>query len=192
MPTETGIWSKEEASDGHLFSYKLAKFIGDLFEKKETPVIDMGCGPGEYVKYLYDRGFTKLLGVEGTELDEHKDFKPPLFLIQDLTMPFSVPSRFGNVICLEVGEHIPAEHTEQLIKNLVRHVLPGHYLVMSWAVPGQEGLGHVNCMTNEAVVDMMLKAGMIHCPPITKDARAVVENHVAYFRETILVFLKGL
>jgi 2-polyprenyl-3-methyl-5-hydroxy-6-metoxy-1,4-benzoquinol methylase len=50
--------------------------------------------------------------------------------------------QFDWILSLEVGEHIPHQLEDVFIGNLVRHAKKG--IILSWAVPGQEGHHHVN------------------------------------------------
>jgi len=186
MPNEKGIWSKEEAlePEQHLFSYRLAQFIAKkLKDKRYEKVFDMGCGLGSYVKYLQDVGFVLAQGVEGSDLKENSETQ---IKVQDLTEPFYLG--VGNVICLEVAEHIPSQFTYQFIKNICNHVDKNCFLFLSWAVEGQEGHGHINCKNNDWVISAIEREGFKFQNELTKQARAVVESHLAYFKETILIF----
>eukprot|EP00666_Eupelagonemidae_sp_cell4sb_P002611 gene2611-biopygen40125 len=58
---------------------------------------------------------------------------------------------------LEVGEHIPEKHIPAFVDNLDRHNRVG--ILLSWAVPGQEGHGHVSCRSNKDVIDMIERRG---------------------------------
>ena len=44
---------------------------------------------------------------------------------------------------MEVAEHIPSQFEAQFLMNLVQHAKKG--ILLSWGVPGQQGVGHVNC-----------------------------------------------
>jgi SAM-dependent methyltransferase len=191
MPTETGIFTPEEAKAGHLFSYRLAQLMGEIFSKK-MPVIDMGCGPGSYLRYLQDIGFFSTIGIEGTK-EQDFEVDDSTIYIADLTTPYkSHETSKGNVICLEVGEHIPELYTEIFLDNICQAVKPGQFLFMSWAVPGQDGTGHVNCQPNQWVKDQLFYRGFVFSESLTELAREVVENHLAYFKETVLIFSKRL
>lgn len=183
MPTQTGIWNQQEADTGHIFSYKLAKWIAGYFPKDE-PVFDLGCGKGTYLSYLNDVGFSDLTGVEGTALS---DFEHSNIKVKDLARPVNLGKQ-GNVICLEVAEHIPAQFEADVIDNMVRHIGEGQRLVMSWAIPGQDGHGHVNCRDNIWVVDQFYRRGLRLQLEETMQARAITENHCSWFKNTILVF----
>lgn len=188
MPNEKGIWTPEEAQTGHLFSYRLAQFIAGIIPSLSHNILDFGCGPGAYLRYLTDIGHSACVGIEGTDMKE--DFEYVDIFVHDLTIEFDITKR-GHVICLEVAEHIPEQYTDKLIKNIVKHVKKNHFLIMSWAVPGQGGLGHVNCQSNEWVIERMYKEGFIHEPQLSSNARSVVESHLAYFKNTILIFRRN-
>jgi cyclopropane fatty-acyl-phospholipid synthase-like methyltransferase len=190
MATETGVWSQEEANTGHLFSYRLAQYIGKILRNnKSLPVFDFGCGTGAYVRYLKDIGFRNVTGVEGRSLINFEISEEEVF-IQDLTTDFDLIAR-GHVICLEVAEHIPSEYTSAFIENITKHVDKNCFLILSWAVPGQDGYGHVNCKQNEEVIRELYFHGFELNQVKTAEAREVIEGPYAYFKETILIFQRS-
>jgi hypothetical protein len=69
-----------------------------------------------------------------------------LFIRHDLTTPLYLGRAFNLVLCLEVGEHLPEASADTLVDNIVYH---GGDIVFSAAVPGQEGVGHINCQPHE-------------------------------------------
>jgi len=180
--TETGIWTESE-KDFHAFDYYLAKFIGQNLNKHKN-LFDFGCGKGTYLDYFNDIGFENLIGVDGFKLS---NYEYDNIHIHDLTTPLDL-GRKGNVISLEVWEHIPQEFEGVFIDNLTRH-LDGT-LVISVAVPGQEGTGHVNCQSNEYVIEQLEMKGCSYDYRLTFAARQNVSNHCAYFRNTLMVFNK--
>ena len=185
MPNEKGIWSQEEADSGHLFSNYLAEiFAGTL--ASHIRVYDVGCGNGAYVKYLEDAGFESVIGIEGSQLE---NFKTHNIIIQDLTMPFELQTK-GNVICLEVAEHIPAQYEDVFLKNVTGLVRVSGFLFLSWAVKGQDGIGHVNCKSNEYVVEKLHNLGFVYMRTHSQDMRNQVEEELSYFKNTLMVFLK--
>ena len=54
--------------------------------------------------------------------------------------------KYDWVISLEVGEHIPKEYENIFIENLHKNNIRG--IVLSWAIKGQGGDGHVNEQDN--------------------------------------------
>jgi hypothetical protein len=59
----------------------------------------------------------------------------------DLQRPPALQRRFDLALCLEVGEHLPAESAAPLVRFLVD---ASDTVVFSAAVPGQGGRHHVN------------------------------------------------
>jgi len=179
MIGETGIWSEEEAQH-HQHSEALAKFFAGYFEWDKR-VYDFGCGLGFYVKRLRDAGF-KAYGFEGKPLI--KALAKDHTIICDLTNPFEVDG--GNVICLEVGEHIPKEF-EQVILNNICLACDGK-LVLSWALPNQPGLGHVNCQPQDYIIAEVCRRGFVYKEELTKEVRGTIEAHCDWFQRTLLIF----
>ena len=103
-------------------------------------VLDVGCGQGEWTFGFMAAGVEDVIGV---------DIYPPdlmWFMRRDLTEPLHLKRWFDLVLCLEVGEHLPADTADTLVDSLVRH---GDRVVFSAAVPGQEGKGHINCQPHD-------------------------------------------
>jgi len=183
MPSHTGVWSPEEAETGHVFDYKLAQWLGQYFSK-DLPLIDLGCGPATYLRYFHDIGFQNLHGIEGSELN----FEFGNVLVKDLTSKVDLGVR-GNVMCIEVAEHIPEGYREPFMANVLRHLEKNCKLFLSWGIPGQDGLGHVNCQHNIWVIDYMEgKHGLNFLVEDSLRARAMVSNHAHWLRDTIMVF----
>jgi tryptophanyl-tRNA synthetase len=176
----TGYWTDHSH---HLHSNNLANFISGIFEKN-VPVHDLGCGQGFYLNQLRSNGFKKLTGYEGCLP------KSALFdniLEQDITKNFKCKNK-GNVICLEVAEHIPANLTENLltaIKNCCNNLV-----VMSWAVRGQMGIGHVNCKNNDEAVEIMKDAGFLFEAQLTQLGRSIITEECEWFKKSLLIFRK--
>ena len=184
MPSKTGIWNQEEADANHIFSYRIAQWLGVFFEKNKN-LFDFGCGKGAYCKYFEDIGFRNTLGIDG---EIYNNIENKAFAKADLSLPFDLNIK-GNVLCLEVGEHIPEESLDVFIDNLTTHC--SGWLILSWAVPGQDGIGHVSCRANQWVIDQMNSRGFIYAPIETNEIRKVPEGFVNYFKETLLVFKKN-
>ena len=60
----------------------------------------------------------------------------------DLTLPDLALPKADWVVALEVAEHVPNMHEEQLVRNLHAHACRG--VILSWAILGQAGTSHVN------------------------------------------------
>lgn len=191
MPNKTGVWNQEEADNNHIFSYRIAQFIGNMYDKNHN-LFDFGCGKGAYCRYFEDIGFENVIGIDGQFYEGHENM---VFIAHDLTKDIRLINinheNFGkgNVICLEVGEHIPEEYLETFLDNITFYC--DNYLILSWAVPGQEGIGHVSCRPNEWVISEMNKRGFNYKAAETKIIRSVPEGYVNYFKNTLMIFKKS-
>lgn len=181
----TGFWN-HGGDMCHTCSPALSQWIIEYFkDQKDKPTYDFGCGHGQYLKKLYDAGFTKLIGYEGNP-PEYKEFHN--IVQQDLTVLFTVPKK-GNCIFLEVAEHIPAQYEDIMLTNVTNAC--DDKLVMSWALPKQGGHGHINEMSNEDAIRRLTNKGFIFLPDETASARSViVEGDLLWFKGTTLVFKK--
>lgn len=178
----TGIWKQEQANYGHIHSLKIADFLSRYLDKDKL-VIDAGCGLGFYLNHLKNNGFKKLLGMEGSQLSNF--IFDGEIVIQDLTQIMNVAER-GTVISLEVGEHIPKEHEQVYLNNITS--VCDKTLIISWAVVGQGGLGHVNEQPNEYIMQEIIKRGFRFMPEVTDEIRKLPEDFCWYFRNTLMIF----
>ena len=75
----------------------------------------------------------------------------------DLTLPQYWLPRYDWVLCMEVLEHIPAQYEQIVLDNIDRAA--GYGVVLSWAVPGQQGFSHVNGRPKTYVHQVMTDRG---------------------------------
>lgn len=179
---KTGYWDKNLAKKHHAHSSNLSKWLAGYLDKNKT-TYDFGCGIGSYLKDLQDIGFVDLTGFEG-DIPDNKVFEN--IKQQDLSVPFNFDKK-GNVIFLEVGEHIPAEY-QNIVLNNICNICDGK-LALSWAVRGQGGTGHVNELDNYEVIPEIQKRGFKFLPDKTKEARAVFfDDPCPWFLGSIMIF----
>lgn len=190
-----GYWENETA-EGHGVDEGLAEGLVDFFITKphifDRPifVVDIGCGTGFYSKYLnnrihqfYCQGFD---GNPNTPQIAGHEFR-----VVDFAQPVSYIDPFDFSICLEVGEHIPPEYEGHLIQNISH--LSKYGAILSWAIPGQGGDGHVNCRSNEYIIERMKLQGFKFEEIETQILRNYAAHypHTGYwFRDSLMVFEK--
>lgn len=89
------------------------RFLND----KHMKILEAGCGSGRVVKYLYDKGFTNIHGIElnGEAVANINRQFPELNIIQGdlLNLPYSENS-FDRVLSYGVVEHFPNGMSEPL------------------------------------------------------------------------------
>ena len=179
MPTNTGIYTEKDASVGHIHSENLCNKLCDILDKN-VPIIDIGCGRGDYVKSLNLKGFN-IEGIDGIKLECNDDN----IHIFDLIEPFIAKNK-STILSFEVGEHIPKEYENIFIDNLVNNC--SGKLVLSWAIEGQVGIGHVNCRNNDYIINSLKDRGFIFNEKITNNIRSIIEDSCDYFRNTLMFF----
>jgi tryptophanyl-tRNA synthetase len=91
---------------------------------------------------------------------------------------------YDLVLSLEVGEHIPEEYEEVFIQNLVTHA--NDMLVISWGIPGQLGLGHVNCRENSYIIGKIMENGFRYDERWSGILRRTAR--LPWFKKTLMVF----
>ena len=142
------------------------------------------CGLGNYLKDLQEFGFTNLAGFEA-DPPKHKVFNN--ILKQDLTIPFTFSPK-GVVISLECGEHISKKYMNEYLDNITNNC--SNYLIMSWAIRGQAGFGHVNCLDNHEIIPLIESRGFKLMEKETEEIRNINLSEAPWFKNTLLIFKK--
>lgn len=105
-------------------------------------VIDVGCGTGTWASVFAANGVPRVVGVDGSYVDQDQLLIPrESFLTADLSVGMPTNERFDLAVCLEVGEHLPADQTERFVADLAR---VAEAILFSAAIPLQGGTGHIN------------------------------------------------
>lgn len=179
MVGPTGIWNIEEANGQHGSDPDLMKNLWKYFPMDE-PIYDFGCGPGDYCVSLSTQGF-EVEGFEGTPLEHLARFHPihQVDLSEEL-----VELERANILCLEVGEHIPPNRQQDLLHNIRKTCL--NRAIVSWAIPGQGGYYHVNEQPNEVIIAEMARRGFSLHLADTLQIRK--DSSFWWFKNTLMVF----
>lgn len=150
---------KIEAEEGPQ-AERLALHLKERFSDPDpliTRVTDFGCSTGVYVRELAHVGF-QAIGIEYSE-DAVKHAVCPFVEWGDITESYDGIGICELGLCIEVAEHIPEDRSDDLIRFLIRHTK--RWLVFSAAIPGQGGVGHVNCQTKTYWISKFEKRGWI-------------------------------
>ena len=139
-----------KASDQHQHDASLSRGLLAFFQRERAgTVVDLGCGTGSYVRHFQKKG----TGLAATGLDGNPA-TPQLSVARsntcfvcDLSVVQEVAEPADWVMSLEVGEHLPKAFEEAFIE-ICR---PSRGIVLSWALEGQGGTGHVNERNNDYV-----------------------------------------
>ena len=143
----------------------------------------MGCGDGKYTKYFNESNI-KTDGYDGNP------YTPSITngfgKVLDLSKPHIFTPRYDWVLSLEVGEHLPKEFESIFIDNLVNNCTFG--IILSWAIIGQDGWGHVNCQNNDYIKERFYEKGMRNIDELERQFRA--DAQISWFKNTLMVFEK--
>lgn len=181
---QQGFW-ENPTKEGHAHDSRLAGAILKLLKaRKIDTLVDFGCGTGEYARFFRRHGLV-VEAYDGNPYTEQ--LTGGIGKVKDLSKPFDLHKQFKCVMSLEVGEHIPAEFEQTFIDNVVKHSIDGGLIILSWAIPGQGGDGHVNCQTNDYIMQQMQQRGFYLDNTLTNQLRK--SSSLRWFKNTLMVFI---
>lgn len=185
-----GQWTSTTFT-GHCYDNGLAQGLLRLLPYMGVKTIaDLGCGPGWYVALFRKYGY-EADGYDGNPNVEK--MSAPLFAngfycqCANLTDELEADEPFDMVFSLEVGEHIPNKWEDTYLDNLARN--SAKYIIMSWAIDGQKGDGHVSCHPNHYIIGKMFERGFFFSTPVSRYLRSCAS--LFWLKHTIMVFEKA-
>ena len=124
----------------------LANTILDIVLQRIPAVhsaVDVGCGVGNWLAVLREKGASEIQGLDGSWVDQDLLAIPRSSFKQvDLSRSaIELPRRYDLAISLEVAEHLPPDRAEEFVTSLT--ALSDHVL-FSAAIPFQGGINHLN------------------------------------------------
>lgn len=173
------MWQEENP-----FAHRLAYWIKHVLNPNR--VIDMGCGPGMHVYAL--RG----LEVEaiGYDIDERVLDKP--YLHHKSIFNVWSDEQADLVLCLEVAEHLPENVSDQVVEACVDAL--DHHGILIWtaAIPGQGGVGHINCQPKEYWEAKFKQNNMTRLHQLEGEMLDYIRRgyHMGWFTQNAMIFLK--
>ena len=163
-------------------------------EGAADPVIDFGAGPGRYCDYFGQPPymFKKIIGVEGCAAMTYRIQgaqqlqQLPYEMIQwDLAHPLWLGVK-GNVMSVEVAEHLHADHHDTFMDTLSRHC--SGKLLLTWATRGQGGLRHISERDQSEVVPYVARWGFRFLEEESNRWREDVGQQLSWFGKSIYLF----
>lgn len=142
-------------------------------------IIDVGCGPGIYVKALIDAGHE----VVGVDVDRAN----PYVKMDIFSDEFLKYVNFDLCMCIEVAEHLPEDRAEDLVKRLIH---TSNTILFSAAVPGQGGYGHINCQPKEYWIDKFNRNNYVLDVEATEKFISFMRNgyHMGWLVNNAMIF----
>jgi glycosyltransferase involved in cell wall biosynthesis len=145
-------------------------------------VVDIGCGPGMLVYSLREVGIDAF-GYDVDERINNKEYLKQVSLF-DLNDPADV------VTCMEVAEHIENGLSDNVVDSVIRNIKPGGILIWTAAIPGQGGVGHINCQEKEYWQEKFERKNMIRNSEMEKELIEYTLNgtYMGWFVNNVMIF----
>lgn len=126
--------------------------------RPEESILDIGSSVGWLVYLLRNERF-EIDGVDGSENVEQASggLVQRLDLVSGDCGPWI--GRYDWGLFYEVGEHVPAQYEDILVRNVAS--IPKKGLIVSWNAYNTKREDHVNLRSEEYVVSLFSKHGMI-------------------------------
>lgn len=179
-----GYWEGLEAECQHAFDQNVCNaLINFLKNENASSVADFGCGMGNYVKKFIENNINAI-GFDGNP--NTPELTNGICNVLDLSEPINFETKYDWILSLEVGEHLPSQYEDIFINNLHNNNNKG--IILSWAIKGQGGHGHVNEQNNDYIKAKFQNLGYINDIQNEQLLRSVAT--LFWFRNTIMVFRK--
>lgn len=128
------IWRESNGvSATHLYELAISGFADDL--KRATRVLDVGCGQGNFGRFLRDKFSGEIHGADGIHFPEL-----PMEVYQSFTpvnleaSPYAIPGNgFDFIFMLEVIHYL--ENPRAAVRNLLALLKPGGRLIVTTVNP---------------------------------------------------------
>jgi SAM-dependent methyltransferase len=145
-------------------------------------VLDLGSGSGNASEYFFRKGL-RVIAADGLRQNIESSLYPTVQI--DLTKT-PIISRIDLVHCQEVVEHID----EYYLDNLLDSLACGRVVLMTHALPGQDGHHHVNLQPPEYWMSHLASRGLNFVEEDSLRVRKLAERDGAeYMQRTGMVFV---
>jgi len=181
---KNGYWEGLEASSQHCYDSILGNYLVNFFKNEKClSLVDFGCGTGNYVKTFRENNINAF-GFDGNP--NTPELTNNTCQVLDLSIPKYFDEPFDWVMSLEVGEHLPQQFEDIFINNL--HNNNKYGIVLSWAIKGQGGHGHVNEQNNDYIKNKICNLGYKN--DIEAENIMRLNSKFFWFKNTIMIFRK--
>lgn len=186
--TYAGLSFSADGSEPHLggnviqgdpFTYSPAVWEYTINRFAVSSVLDLGSGLGYAAEYFFRRNM-RVIAVDGLKDNVRKAIYPTLKV--DLCRS-PIVCKVDLVHCQEVVEHIE----EKYLDNLLSSLGCGRFVLMTHALPGQQGHHHVNLQPSEYWIEHMRRRGFSY---LEEDSNRV--RHLATSEGARYVAASGL
>jgi len=151
-----------------------------------SSITDLGAGVGQFGHAF--RALHSNISYQGFDgAGNVENYTGGYVKFADLTLPVYA-NRTDWVISSEVGEHINNMYEKQFLANI--HALNCKGVILTWAILGQGGHGHVNCHSNEYLIRIFESLGYTHNTPFTDTLRNATTTS-GWLAHSTMVFVRN-
>jgi SAM-dependent methyltransferase len=175
-----------EATRGSLRAAE--EILGILWRIRQFDrVIDVGCGPGAWLRIARKLGAKTVLGLEGFQQQSGSPLIPAGNIrITDLEKPIEIQDRFDLCISVEVAEHLSPERAEGFIREITSLA---DIVLFSAAIPFQGGHNHLNERWPEYWAELFSRHDFIVWDGVRR--QIWTQTQIPWwYRQNILLFLR--
>ena len=171
------IWREEKP-----FADRLAYWIKNRLHPEK--VLDVGCGPGMHVYSLRDQNVI----AWGYDIDSRVKNQPYL---RQVSM-FDIEDQGDVVLCIEVAEHLETHLNADIVQAIRRCLTPRGILIWTAAIPGQGGVGHINCQPQQYWHNMFVQAGLLPLSDLRQELLHWITQgyHMGWFTQNLQIFMR--
>lgn len=160
----------------------------DKIRNTTKKVVDIGCGPGIYVNSINNENIN-CIGIDNDPRVQNKQN-----LVQKNLLNHDILEKYDLVLCLEVAEHIDPMYSDDIVRQVYNFIDRNGILLWSSAIPGQGGIGHINCRSKQYWKDKFIKLGLIHDDNMQKHLVKYCKEgfHMGWFTQNVMCFRKSI
>ena len=147
-------------------------------------VLDIGAGEGHAAQWFSEHG-CQAVAVDSDKSAIASAVYPVIYA--DITERPLFGGRVDLVYMAEFVEHLPASHLDNLAKSIKNY--DPRLVLMTFAPPGHEGIGHINCQDEGYWIGWMRSIGFDYCGEDTDTIRSIAEHR--HFKERGLLFRRA-
>jgi 2-polyprenyl-3-methyl-5-hydroxy-6-metoxy-1,4-benzoquinol methylase len=132
---------------------------GWLPEDRDTPILDIACGSGQFLYFLRKKGYTNIRGIDLDHAQVEIGQALGLDVVEASAFDHLDRSRggYGLIAMLDIIEHFTREELFPLMEIVVRSLRPGGRLIAS--VPNAESPTGLGCYFADITHEMSFTPG---------------------------------
>jgi len=183
------------------YYWNYQRFFKDL--PKDIPILDFGCGVGQFLFFLKKSGFTNIVGIDMSEdqIQLAKKMQPTLnfeYTPDSFAWLKNHAKAFGVIVMNDVLEHIPLEQLIPTMQIIHTALYPeGRLIIKTVNANYPLGFGgrYMDLTHTTAFTDKSLKQLLLHCSfenIICYQEEIGIYNPLFFLKKIVVYCVRGL